>query len=119
MKELDKAQVYEQELVKLNEIFEDVDEPKRKLVEGLIEETAYLKSELFEMKNILKETGMIRINPNNKMMQKTIPIANEYRRTVNIYSLNVKILNGILMKDTIDADDPFDEWLKGMKQNDN
>jgi len=119
LKELNKMQVYEQELQKLTEIFKDVDESKRKLVEGVIQETAYLRGELFDMKKILEETGMIRINPNNKAMQKTIPIANEYRRTVNIYALNIKVLNSILMKDTIEADDPFDEWMKEMKKSDN
>lgn len=118
LKELDKMKVYQQEYVKLTEIFKDVEEPKRKLVEGLIQETAYLKGELFDMKNILVETGMIRVNPANKAMQKTIPIANEYRRTVNIYALNIKVLNSILMKNTIEAEDPFDEWLKGMKESD-
>lgn len=118
MKSLDKSVVYQQEYVKLNEIFKDVEESKRKLVEGLIQETAFLKGELYDMKNILEETGMIRVNPANKAMQKTMPIANEYRRTVNIYALNIKVLNSILMKDTIETDDPFDEWLKGMKESD-
>lgn len=119
LKDTDKSAVYQQEYVKLTEIFKDVEESKRKLVEGLIQETAFLKGELFDMKNILEETGMIRVNPANKAMQKTIPIANEYRRTVNIYSLNIKVLNSILMKDTIEADDPFDEWMKEMKKDDN
>lgn len=112
MKKLDKEAVVQQEYVKLTEIFKDVEESKRKLVEGIIQETAYLKGELFTMKQILDETGMIRVNPANKTMQKSMPIANEYRRTINIYALNIKILNGILMKDTIETDDPFDEWLK-------
>jgi len=119
LKDTDKSAVYQQEYVKLTEIFMDVEESKRKLVEGLIQETAFLKGELFDMKNILEETGMIRVNPANKAMQKTIPIANEYRRTVNIYALNIKVLNSILMKDTIEADDPFDEWMKEMKKDDN
>lgn len=119
LKDTDKSAVYQQEYVKLTEIFKDVEESKRKLVEGLIQETAFLKGELFDMKNILEETGMIRVNPANKAMQKTIPIANEYRRTVNIYALNIKVLNSILMKDTIEADDPFDEWMKEMKKDDN
>lgn len=118
MNELDKAKVYQQEHDKLTEIFKDVEESKRKLVEGLIQETAFLKGELFSLVQILKETGMIRFNPDNKSQQKTLPIANEYRRTVNIYALNIKVLNGILMKDTIETDDPFDEWLKGMKESD-
>jgi len=115
----DKMQVYQQEYVKLTEIFKDVEESKRKLVEGLIQETAYLKGELFDMKEILEETGMIRVNPNNKTMQKTMPIANEYRRTLNMYALNIKVLNGVLMKNAIETDDPFDEWMKGMKKDDN
>lgn len=116
--QISKNQVSEQEREKLIEIFSDVEESKRKLVEGLIEETAFVKGELYEMRTILKETGMIRVNPNNKAQQKQVPIANEYRRTANIYALNIKTLNGILMKNSIEGEDAFDEWIKGKMDND-
>lgn len=112
MKAISKTEVYEQELEKLIEIFKDVEESKQKLVQGLLQETAYLKSELFVMHQVLDEVGMIKVHPTDKTKQKTLPIANEYRRTANIYALNIKTLNGILGKDTMEGEDPFDKWLQ-------
>lgn len=112
LKAISKTEVYEQELEKLIEIFKDVEESKQKLVQGLLQETAYLKSELFVMHQVLDEVGMIKVHPTDKTKQKTLPIANEYRRTANIYALNIKTLNGILGKDTMEGEDPFDKWLQ-------
>ncbi|WP_408610355.1 hypothetical protein [Cellulosilyticum lentocellum] len=112
LKAISKTEVFEQELEKLIEIFKDVEESKQKLVQGLLQETAYLKSELFVMHQVLDEVGMIKVHPTDKTKQKTLPIANEYRRTANIYALNIKTLNGILGKDTMEGEDPFDKWLQ-------
>lgn len=118
MKDISKSEVYEQEVKKLKEIFQDLDPPQRKLAEGLIEETAYLKSELIEMREVLKETGMIKIHQSDKSKQKALPIANEYRRTANIYALNIKSLNSILGKNVPEEDDAFDQWIKEKKTTD-
>lgn len=107
-----KNEVYKKELDKLNEIFKNVEESKRILVEGLIEETAYIKSELSEMREILSKTGMLKVHPSKPELQKQLPIANEYRRTANIYSLNLKALNSILSKNSVEEDDAFDKWVK-------
>lgn len=100
----------QKELQKLKEIFKEIGAATLELIEGLLEETAYLKVELIEMRKILDETGMIKINQENKSQQKTLPIANEYRRTINIYALNIKVLNSILNKVDIEEEDAFDKW---------
>ena len=114
-KKLEKTEKIEKEYERLKEVFKNIDENSAKLIDGLLKETAYLKIELLEMREILNKSGMIKVHPNDYLKQKALPIANEYRRTVNIYSLNIKGLNGILNKTVCDEDDPFDEWLKSKK----
>lgn len=96
----------------LKEIFKSIESNTLKLIDGLLEETAFLKVELEEMRNIMSETGMLKVHPTDKSKQKSMPVANEYRRTMNIYSLNIKVLATILNKLGDCEDDAFDFWVK-------
>lgn len=101
------------EFEKLNKLFESVDKEKQELIRGLLEETAFLKYTLCNMRDILSKTGMVKVSKDDQSRQKALPLANEYRRTLNIYALNIKILNSILCKySDYGDDDPLDEWLK-------
>lgn len=111
MKTFLKKEEYEKNLKKLVEILDVVEENQRKLIQGLLEETAYMETELAYMRTILEKTGMIKIHPTKLDMQKQLPIANEYRRTVNAYSLNIKVINSILNKNVIEEEDEFDKWI--------
>lgn len=102
---MEKTDIYKAEIEKLTEIFGNVDESKRKLVEGLIEDAAFLKAENWELKNLLKETGMIKVHPTNKGLQKQVPAAKQYLQNLNSYAIVVRTLNGILSKDLIEEDD--------------
>lgn len=107
---LDKKEAYKKELNKLNEIFNDVEESNKKLVEGLIQDAAFLYAENYELKQILKETGMIKIHPDNQTLQKTLPIAKEYRQNLNSYSVVIKSLSSILQRRIDEEDDDMDEF---------
>lgn len=109
---MDKSEKIQKEVEKLKEIFKDCDQSSLKLIDGLIFETAFLTVELSEMRKILNDTGMIKIHPTDFTKQKPLPIANEYRRTLNIYSLNIKVLNSILRNIDGIEDDAFSVWLK-------
>ena len=82
------------------------------LIQGLLEETAYQKTSLCEMREIMSETGMILIHPKDNKKQKALPIANEYRRTANIYALNIKQLYSLLHKLDKQEENAFEEWLR-------
>jgi regulator of replication initiation timing len=107
---MSKQKVYEEELNKLNEIFENVEEDKRKLVEGLIEDAAFLKAENYDLKNILKDTGMVKVHPNYPDMQKPIEAAKQYLKNINSYSVVIKALNAVLSKNMIEDDDELEEF---------
>lgn len=102
---MDKIHIYKVEFRKLTEIFSNVDESKRKLVEGLIEDASFLKAENWGLKNLLKETGMIKVHPTNNGLQKQVPAAKQYLQNLNSYAIVVRTLNGILSRDLIEEDD--------------
>jgi len=105
-----KSDVYQKELEKLTEIFKDVDLPKKQLVEGLIQDAAFLYTENYELRQSLEKTGMVKIHPQHIEMQKPFESARQYLKNVNSYAVIVKTLNGILSKGIIEEDDELDEF---------
>lgn len=105
-----KQDIYEKELAKLNEIFKDVEEPKRCLVEGLIQDAAFLFAENQVLKEEISQTGMIKIHPQHPEIQKPIETAKQYLKNINSYSVVIKTLNGVLSKNILDLDDGLSEF---------
>ncbi|WP_067725352.1 hypothetical protein [Oceanobacillus damuensis] len=108
---MSKKAVYQKEKEKLTEIFKDVEESKRKLVEGLIEDACFLKSENYDLKVILVEIGMVNIHPKNKQLQKPVEAARQYLKNVNSYAVIIKTLNSVLSKNILEDDDDLDEFV--------
>ncbi len=105
-----KKEAYNKELNKLNEIFKDVEETNRELVEGLIHDAAFLYAENYDLKQIIDKTGMIKYHPDDKSLQKPLPVAKEYRQNLNSYSIVMKTLSNVLQKKIDDDDDDMDEY---------
>lgn len=110
-----KTDIYHQEREKLREIFGSVDPAKAKLVDGLIEEAAFLKAQNEALRESLAETGMVKIHPTHKDIQKPVETARQYRQNLNSYAVVIKTLNGVLHKDAVEEDDDFDNFLKEMR----
>lgn len=107
---MQKQAEYQKELEKLETIFQEVEEPKRRLVEGLIEDAAFLKAENFALKQQITQTGMVKIHPTHPDIQKPIEAAKQYLKNVNSYAVVIKTLNGVLSKNIIDPDDGLEEF---------
>lgn len=107
---MSKRAIFKQESEKLTEIFVDVEESKRRLVEGLIEDAAFLKSENYALKENLTEIGMVNIHPSNKHLQKPVEAAKQYLKNVNSYAVIIKTLNGVLNKNIIEDEDDMSEF---------
>lgn len=105
-----KSEIYQKELAKLTEIFRDVDDSKRKLVEGLIEDAAFLKSENTILKESIAKTGMVKIHPDHPDLQKPIETAKQYLKNINSYSVVIKTLNGVLMKNILEDEDELSDF---------
>lgn len=107
---MSKQTEYQKELAKLTEIFAEVEPSKMKLVEGLIEDAAFLKSENYVLKQEITKTGMVKIHPQHPEMQKPIETAKQYLKNINSYAVVIKTLNGVLMKSVIEEDEDLDEF---------
>lgn len=107
---MSKKAVYQKEHEKLTEIFQDVEESKRKLVEGLIEDASFLFAENYELKQVLKEIGMVNFHPSNKQLQKPVEASKQYLKNINSYAVIIKTLNGVLNKNIIEEDDDLSEF---------
>jgi hypothetical protein len=107
---MSKRQIYQQELAKLNEIFVDVDISKRKLVEGLIEDAAFLKAENWVLKEEIAKTGMVKIHPEHPDMQKPIETGKQYLKNINSYSVVIRTLNGVLNKNILEDEEELSDY---------
>ncbi|MGJ9381797.1 hypothetical protein [Salipaludibacillus sp. CF4.18] len=105
-----KRVIYQKELAKLNEIFSEVEDSKRKLVEGLIEDAAFLKAENHILRESMADTGMVKIHPDDPVKQRTVESAKQYLKNINSYSVVIKTLNGVLNKNIIEDDDDLSEF---------
>lgn len=105
-----KTEVYAQELTKLQEIFAEVDPAKKQLVEGLMEDAAFLKAENSVLKESLALTGMVKFHPTNPDLQKPVEASRQYLKNVNAYAVVIKTLNGVLSKNAIDPDDDMSDF---------
>lgn len=107
-----KKEILKREETRLREIFQKVDPEKADLVDGLIQDAAFLKAENYELRRRMADTGMVEFHPTNPRLQRTVEAAKQYLKNVNSYSVIVKTLNGVLMKDVIEDDDEFDKFLR-------
>ena len=106
-----KSQEYETELSKLEEIFSDVEPGKKKLVDGLIEDAAFLYAENLRLREVINNTGMVRLHPAIDGLQKPTEAAKMYLKNVNSYAVVIKTLNAVLSKNPMEDDDEFDKWI--------
>lgn len=105
-----KQEVRQKELEKLTEIFQEVEDSKRKLIEGLIEDAAFLKAENHVLKEAISLTGMVKLHPQHPEIQKPIETAKQYLKNVNAYAVVIKTLNAVLSKNVLEADDALEEF---------
>jgi hypothetical protein len=107
-----KAEVYEEERMKLREIFKDVDPDKARLVEGLIMDAATLYAENSSLRESIAKTGMVLAHPQYPALRKATEEAKQYLKNLNSYAVVIKTLSGILQKNIIDQDDDFDDFMR-------
>jgi hypothetical protein len=100
-----KKDEFNKELERLREIFAKVDPEKADLVDGLLHDAAFLKAENSSLREVLAQTGTVKVHPTNPELQKPVEAARQYLKNVNSYSVIVKTLNGILNKNMLEEDD--------------
>ena len=93
----------------LNEIFKNVDESQKQLIDPLLDELVRLEGEIAE----LRKLPQLRVHPNNPSIQKLTPAARLLKMELQSYMNAVRILSGILRKIESTTQD---ELLDALKQ---
>lgn len=92
----------------LNEIFKNVDEAQKQLIDPLLDELVRLEDEIAE----LRKLPQLRVHPNNPSIQKLTPAARLLKMELQSYMNAVRILSGILNKIESTTQDELLEALK-------
>lgn len=85
----------------LDELFRDVDENEKKLVDNLISEVIYYEDQMAQ----LKQLPFINVNPKNPAQQKTTAAAKLYKEYATSYMNAIRILLNVLRKVESSAQD--------------
>lgn len=99
------------EIKRLTDIFKEVDNKKQRTVKGLIEESAFMKTTLLELKEIIQNEGVINEMPQGEYsIMREHPALKSYNTTIQRYTTVTEKLLGLLPKDTPKNDDGLSEF---------
>lgn len=93
-----------EEYERIKKLFDGVDEKQLSLVDGVIVEAARTKVELDKLHEIVKETGLMQVHPNNPSLQKELPVSKMIVKVRANYLSYISKLSQVLGT-TIDDDD--------------
>lgn len=112
-KELTKDELIKQEIDRLTEFFKDIDENKRRTAEGLIEEAAYIRVTMRELKQEIDKNGPIDEMPQGDYsIIREHPALKSYNTMVQRYTTIIDKLLSLLPKDVkVVEDDGFDDFI--------
>ena len=98
----------EKEYARIKELFKDCDEKQIDLLEGAFWECARLRVELDDLHNIIKETGLIKVNPQNPKTQIELPVSKLIVKARANYLNYIAKLSNILGKSVDEEEDDLD-----------
>lgn len=101
------------EYERLRSLFNSVDPTIAELADNLLNEAAFMRVQLSNLRTQIKTHGAIQFS--SKGRQRQTEAAKYYTKLVNSYGTIIKTLNGILGKNVIDEDDEFDEFMKRLE----
>ena len=98
-----------QEYNRIKALFADVDSNLLQLVDGAIIEAARVRVELDRLNDIVKRSGLIKVDPNNPYRQKVLPVSKELPKVraayTNIIFKLAKILGAAVSDEDLGLDD--------------
>lgn len=112
-KELSKVEKIKKEIQRLNRIFKDIDDKKKKTVEGLISESAFMRITLEELKENINTYGVIdEMQQGEYSILRESPYVKTYNTMIQRYTtINDKLIS-LLPKDIEKIeDDGFESFV--------
>lgn len=98
---------------KLREIFDNVDEDKRTVIEPLLDDVIFIEKRLSE----LRKLPMIRVHPNNPARQEVTPAGKQYKEYMQSYLNAIKVLQMTLYRAGETGESPLLKVLKEFDEN--
>ena len=95
----------QEEYERIKSLFEGIDEKQLNLIDGAIWECARLKIELDNLHKVINDTGLVRINPNNAIMQQELPVSKVITKVRANYLNYIAKLSNILGRNIEDEED--------------
>ncbi|MFG6271642.1 hypothetical protein ACG98G_03235 [Megasphaera hexanoica] len=99
-----------EEYERIKKLFDGVDDNQLALVDGAIAEAARLRVELDRLHEIVDKTGLVKIDPNNPLRQKELPVSRMLPKVRANYTNIIFKLAGILGRSVEDEDLGLDEY---------
>lgn len=108
-----KEKMIKNEIVRLTRVFKEIEKNKRLTTKGLIEEAAYMKATLKELKSSIDESGPIdEMQQGEYSILREHPALKAYNTMVQRYTTVIKELTNLLPKEQIkELSDGFDEFV--------
>lgn len=91
----------------LDDVFKNVADDERRLVDKLLDEVVFLETQMTE----LKKLPFVKVHPQNPELQKTTSAARLYKESMQSYMNAIRILAGILHKVESSEQDKLKEML--------
>ena len=113
-KKVSKDTLVNREINRLTNLFKDIDRNKRLTAKGLIEEAAYMRITLQELKVEIDKHGPIdEMSQGDYSILREHPALKSYNTMVQRYSSIIKQLTDLLPKEikVVDEDDGFDQFI--------
>ncbi|OUM85697.1 MAG: hypothetical protein BAA01_09520 [Bacillus thermozeamaize] len=118
MDKIDKEKLRKKELAKLNKIFKNLPDEKKKLAEGLKAQAAFMVATLAELQEIMNRDGPVELfEQGNQRLLREHPAAKTYNTMVRNYTAVCKALFDLLPdEERKDAADELMEFVKGARK---
>ena len=99
------------EYQRIKSLFADVDDKQLQLVDGAIIEVARLRVELDRLHEIVRTSGLIKVDPNNPLRQKALPVSKELPKVRAGYTNIIFKLSRVLGAGIADEDLGLDDYV--------
>lgn len=109
-----KKELYESQIFKISRIFKEVDEDKKTLVDGLIEQSCFMYVQLRELNEIIEKKGVVEnFKQGKQQFYREHPATKTYNAMIKNYNLTTKqLIEHCPQKRILDPDDIFEEFQK-------
>lgn len=100
----------QKEYERIKSLFDGADESQLNLIDGALWEAARIRVELNKLHEIVKESGLIKVHPQNPALQKELPVSKLIVKARANYLNYISKLANLLGKNINDDEDELSDY---------